>query len=73
MIQIAKKGKSMEIANRIKSYLIEADISAADLSNRADISSVTVSSVGAGSGEIDCVDYYKICRALNVDLEMFLN
>jgi len=63
----------MEIANRIKSYLIEADISAADLSNRAGISPVTASSIRSGSGEIDSVDYYKICKALNVDLEMFLN
>lgn len=63
----------MAIAKRINAYLKENSITIADFSARTNASRATISSISSGTGDIDCLDYYKICKALNVDLELFLN
>ncbi len=60
------------VEKRINNYLIINGISLDDLSIRSGVSRSMISDICSGKCKVDCIDYYKICRALDVDLELFL-
>jgi transcriptional regulator with XRE-family HTH domain len=60
------------VGTRIKSYLVENGIKQGFVAEKADLTPSQMSSICADKFTIDCVVYYKICKALNVPLETFL-
>ena len=62
----------MEVGTRIKQYLTDNGIKQAFLVEKTGLSSDKVSAICKQNRKIDCVDYYKICKALKVPLETFL-
>lgn len=60
------------VGARIKEYLQQNGIKQTFLSEKTGISTNKISDICIHDRRIDCVDYYKICKALNVPLEMFL-
>lgn len=57
---------------RIKNYLIENGIKQSFLADKTGMSNSIISDICLGNRKIDCVEYYKICKALNVPFETFL-
>ena len=63
----------MEIGMRIGQYLKERGIKQAFLVEKTGLSASAISDICTGSRKnIDCIEYYKICKALDVDLMTFL-
>lgn len=60
------------VGGRIKQYLVENGIKQTFLAEKTGMSNATISDICNGNRKIDCVEYYKICKALNVPLETFL-
>jgi transcriptional regulator with XRE-family HTH domain len=60
------------VGGRIKQYLAENGIKQSFLAEKTGMSNATISDICNGNRKIDCVEYYKICKALNVPLETFL-
>lgn len=56
----------------IKDYLEENGIKQAFVAEKANITPSQMSDICNKGRSIDCATYYKICRALNVPLEKFL-
>lgn len=56
---------------KIKEYLDTNGIKQAFLVERTGLSADKISGICSGKRGIDCMEYYKICRALNLDLEYF--
>ena len=59
------------LARKIRNYLTKHKISFDELSARSGVTASTIANVCSGYCMIDAVVYYKICRALGVDLELF--
>lgn len=61
------------VGKRISNYLNSFGIKQKYLSERSGLSISKISRICTGrSTSIDCVDYYKICKALNVPFETFI-
>lgn len=60
------------IGARIKEYLTENGIKQSYLAEKTGLSNSQISDICIHDRRIDCVEYYKICKALNVPLEKFL-
>lgn len=60
------------IGAKIKEYLSENGIKQSFLAERTGLTPSQVSDICIHDRKIDCIEYYKICRALNVELEYFL-
>ena len=60
------------IGARIKQYLTDNGIKQAFLAEKVEIPQSQLSDICNKGRSIDCVLYYKICKALNVPLEKFL-
>lgn len=60
------------ISKRIKKYLEENGIKQAFVAEKIGIGASQLNRVLNTGRKIDCVTYYKICRALNVPLEYFM-
>lgn len=60
------------IGAKIKEYLNENGIKQSFLAERTGLTPSQVSDICIHDRKIDCIEYYKICRALNVELEYFL-
>lgn len=60
------------VGERIKNYLTANGIKQAFVAERVGITRVRMSEICNKGRNIDCVTYYKICKALNVPLETFL-
>lgn len=60
------------VGARIKQYLNDNGIKQAFLADKVDIPQSQLSDICNKGRSIDCVLYYKICKALNVPLEKFL-
>lgn len=60
------------VGARIKDYLTRNGIKQSFLSEKTGLSNSIISDICLGNRKIDCVEYYKICKALNVPLETFL-
>jgi len=63
----------MEIGKKIGQYLRDNGIKQAYVCNKTGITAAVMSDICTGSRKsVDCIDYYKICKALGVDLLTFL-
>lgn len=60
------------VGERIKNYLIANGIKQTFVAEQAGITKTKLSDICNKGRNIDCVTYYKICKALNVPLETFL-
>lgn len=60
------------IGAKIKEYLSENGIKQSFLAERTGLTPSQVSDICIHDRKIDCIEYYKICKALNVELEYFL-
>ena len=61
------------IGKRIKEYLVGNGIKQAFLAEKTGLTNSQISDICSGKTKsIDCVIYYKICKAINVPLGTFL-
>ena len=56
---------------KIKEYLATNGIKQAFLVERTGLSADKISGICSGKRGIDCMEYYKICMALNLELDYF--
>ncbi len=63
----------MEVGLRIGNYLKERGIKQAFLVQKTGLSASVVSDICTGTRKsVDTLDYYKICKALDVSMETFV-
>lgn len=60
------------IGAKIKDYLQEHGIKQSFLAEKTGLTNSIVSDICINDRKIDCVEYYKICKALELPLEYFL-
>lgn len=60
------------VGAKIKQYLQDHGIKQGFIAEKVDIPSSKMSDICNKDATIDCVLYYKICKALDVPLETFL-
>lgn len=60
------------VGARIKNYLADNGIKQNFLAEKTGLSPNAISDICIHDRKIDCVEYYKICKALNLPLEYFL-
>ena len=60
------------VGTRIKEYLKANGIKQGFLAEKVGLSPSQMSDICTKGRSIDCLTYYKICKALNVPLETFL-
>ena len=60
------------VNNRIKQFIEEKGIKQAFVANKVGMSPSQFNLLCNTERKIDCVTYYKICRALDVPLEYFV-
>ncbi len=64
----------MEVGLKIGKYLKDRGIKQAFLVEKTGLTANSVSDICTGSRKIiDCMDYYRICRALGVTMETFID
>lgn len=61
------------IGEKIKQYLTDHGIMQKFLIEKTGIRKMRISDICAGKCRIEVTEYYKICKALNVPLETFLD
>ena len=57
---------------RIKEYLNANGIKQSFVAEKTGLSATVISDICSGNRKIDVVEYYKICKALDLPLEYFL-
>jgi len=60
------------IGERIKEYLRENGIKQSFLVEKTGLTHSQVSDICNNDRKLDCVEYYKICKALNLSLDHFM-
>ena len=60
------------VGQRIKAYLTENGIKQSFVSEKTNIPTPVLSAKLAGTRKIEVMEYYRICRALNVDMLTFI-
>ena len=60
------------VGARIKTYLADNGIKQNFLAEKTGLSQNAISDICIHDRKIDCIEYYKICKALNLSLEYFL-
>lgn len=60
------------VGEKIKKYLQDNGIKQTFLAEKTGLSNSQISDICINDRKIDCVEYYKICRALNLPLEYFM-
>lgn len=60
------------IGKKIKEYLNEKGLKQRYLAQQTGLSDSAVSDICNNDRKIDCIEYYKICRALDVPLDYFM-
>lgn len=60
------------VGTKIKKYLDDNGIMQSFLVKKTGLSAAAISDMCNGKRKIGCVEYYKICRALELPLETFL-
>ena len=60
------------IGSKIKDYLAERGIKQAFLVEKTGLTASQISDICIHDRKIDCIEYYKICKALDVPLDYFL-
>jgi DNA-binding Xre family transcriptional regulator len=66
-----EKGGKM-VGARIKEYLAEKGIKQSFLARETGLTDHAISDICNKDRRIDCMEYYKICKALDLPLEYFL-
>ena len=61
------------VGQKIKAYLEDHGIKSSFLSEKTGITRPILSSILCGTRKIEVMEYYRICRALNVDLMTFIS
>ena len=59
------------IGTKIKDYLADNGIKQAFLAEKTGLSPSQVSDICIHDRKIDCIEYYKICKALGLELDYF--
>lgn len=59
------------VQKRIKDYLTEHGIKQGFLAEKLGVTDSIISAMLNGNRNIDCIEYFEICRALDVPLETF--
>ena len=57
----------------IKQYLVENGIKQSFIAEKCGFTNSVVSDICMGNRKVDCIEYYLICKALNLPLEYFFN
>ena len=60
------------VGKRIKEYLVSNGIKQAFIAEKTGLTPMVISDICNNGRKIDIVEYYKICKALNVPLETFV-
>ena len=60
------------VGARIKEYLVEKGIKQSFLAQKTGLTDHAISDICNKDRRIDCMEYYKICKALDLPLEYFL-
>lgn len=60
------------VGTLIKNYLSENGIKQTFLAQKTGLTDAVVSDICIHDRKIDCIEYYKICNALNVPFDYFL-
>lgn len=60
------------VGKKIKEYLSENGIKQTFLAEKTGLSDSIISDICIHDRKIDCIEYYRICKALNVPLEFFM-
>ncbi len=60
------------VGARIKEYLTQNGIKQAYIAEKAGLTASQMSDICNRDRKIDCLEYYKICQALNVPYQTFL-
>lgn len=60
------------VGERIKNYLKDNGIKQTFLAEKTGLTNSKISDICINDRKIDVVEYYKICKALNLPLEYFL-
>ena len=60
------------IGARIKNYLNENGIKQTFLAQKSGLTDSIISDICIHDRKIDCIEYYRICKALNLPLDYFL-
>lgn len=60
------------VGKRIKEYLVANGIKQTFIAEKTGLTPMVISDICNNGRKIDIVEYYKICKALNVPLETFL-
>ena len=68
---IVEKGGNM-VGRRIKQYLTDNGIKQSFLAEKTGMTPMVISDICNKDRKVDVVEYHKICKALNVPLETFL-
>lgn len=61
------------VGKRIKEYLTERGIKQTFLAQKTGLGDAVMSDICNDNRRIDCIEYYRICRALDVPLETFMD
>ena len=62
----------MTIGERIANYTRDHGVMNKFLAEKAEVSDAKISLILKGKQEIGVIEYYKICKALNVPMEQFI-
>lgn len=60
------------VGKRIKEYLVSNGIKQTFVAEKTGLTTMVISDICNNGRKIDIVEYYKICKALNVPLKTFL-
>lgn len=60
------------VGKRIKEYLMSNGIKQKFLADKTGLTTMVISDICNNGRKIDIVEYYKICKALNVPMETFI-
>lgn len=64
----------MEVGLKIGKYLTDHGITQAFIANKTGLPAWMISDICKGSRKnIDCIAYYKICKALGVSMDTFID
>lgn len=69
--KIVEKGENM-VGARIKEYLKEKGIKQSFLAEKTGIAYSVISDICTRERKVDVIEYYKICKALELPLDYFL-
>lgn len=60
------------VGKRISEYLAENGMKQNFLAEKTGMTASVISDICNSKRKIDCIEYYKICKALNLPLEYFM-